>query len=67
VEANATWPNGNHYRGGWMDGKPHGIGVLYNKSGMIIHKGLFKDGQIVEFSKHTEPPKNNDIQLDLGL
>ncbi len=62
-----TWPNGNRYSGSWKDGKPDGMGTLYNKSGQIIHKGLFKDGRFVENITQAQIHESSDAQLSFNL
>ncbi len=62
-----SWPDGNRYSGSWKDGKPDGMGTLYNSSGQIIHKGLFKDGSFVENIKQSKSQTTSDTQLSLNL
>jgi antitoxin component YwqK of YwqJK toxin-antitoxin module len=62
-----TWPDGRRYNGSWKDGKPDGMGTLYNKSGQIIHKGLFKDGFLVENITQSRAQESSDSQLNFNL
>ncbi len=40
------YPNGQYYKGYFSEGKPHGSGVLYSKSGKVKHNGWWKNGEI---------------------
>jgi antitoxin component YwqK of YwqJK toxin-antitoxin module len=62
-----TWPDGRRYNGSWKDGKPDGMGTLYNKSGQIIHKGLFKEGCFVDNIIQVKVQESSDTQLSLSL
>jgi antitoxin component YwqK of YwqJK toxin-antitoxin module len=62
-----TYPDGNRYSGSWKDGKPDGIGTLYNKSGQIIQKGLFKNGLFVENIIQSKVQESSESQLNLNF
>lgn len=39
-----TYPSKKVYRGSWAHGKQEGSGALYNPSGQLLKKGLWREG-----------------------
>ena len=46
------WCDGTFYKGNWLVDKPNGKGSLFD--GMEVTKGLFKDGELVDYDKSEE-------------
>lgn len=40
-----TYPDGTRYVGSLVDGKRQGVGTLYDRSGAVIKKGIWKDDE----------------------
>ena len=47
------WPDGNCYRGEWLDGKQHGVGVYVTSSGQERY-GEWKEGKRIKYFNEDE-------------
>ena len=46
------WCDGTFYKGNWLVDKPNGKGSLFD--GMEVTRGVFKDGELVDYDKSEE-------------